>query len=272
MKRNKALVSAATMVPLAIGLAGSMALKQGKGFQPSCSAPSFPDPTALGIDAQCGTEGAGGKEATQNSVKNNFCASGTGAEIGIADLATLQKEVEKNPSINFGSKGPTTDRSPLQQLGEGQLVSVKAFVFFAKQEGKESVNCGTAVPDQPGFHDIHILLVDEKNLPQNGESTQANVTKQCSGVVAEMTPHHRPAAWTAANVQKVATAGAMVRVTGQQFFDSSHVPCNNGVAVGSNPKRVSLWEVHPIYKIEVCTSNCTGAGTWLPLDQWVKQH
>jgi DNA-binding winged helix-turn-helix (wHTH) protein len=34
-------------------------------------------------------------------------------------------------------------------------------------------------------------------------------------------------------------------------------------------KRVSLWEVHPIYKFEVCTSNCTGAGTWLPLDQWL---
>ncbi len=246
-----------------------------QGLKPACTNPNFPEPAPtgnLGIDAQCGLEGSGGKEAAQNSVKNNFCASGAPAEIGLVDLTTLQKEVEKNPNINFGSKGPTTDRDPLKNLGEGKLLTLKAFVFFAKQEKGESVNCGTTVPDQPIFHDIHILLVDEKNLPQTGEPMQVNIAKQCSGIVAEMTPHHRPDVWTEANVQKVAKAKAMVRVTGQQFFDSSHVPCANGAAVGKNPKRVSLWEIHPIYKFEVCTSNCTGEGQWLPLDQWLKQH
>ena len=48
---------------------------------------------------------------------------------------------------------------------------------------------------------------------------------------------------------------------------------SNGVGAGEgNPKRVSLWEVHPIYKFEVCTGNCDGAGTWVPLDEWVKQQ
>ena len=39
----------------------------------------------------------------------------------------------------------------------------------------------------------------------------------------------------------------------------------------SNPKRVSLWEIHPVYKLEVCTANCGGAGTSVALDQWVNQ-
>ena len=87
-------------------------------------------------------------------------------------------------------------------------------------------------------------------------------------IVGELSPHHRPAAWSAVNVNKVARAGALVRVEGQQFFDSSHVPCKEGAPVGSNPKRVSLWEIHPIYSFEVCVSNCNGAGTWQPLSQW----
>jgi len=57
------------------------------------------------------------------------------------------------------------------------------------------------------------------------------------------------------------------------YFDSSHFPCSNGQGSGEgNPKRVSLWEIHPIYKFEVCTGNCDGAGTWLPLDEWVKRE
>ncbi len=111
-------------------------------IKPSCPTPDFPEPTALAIDAQCGNEGNGGKEAAQNSVKNNFCPpSETPADITIAAFQQLQTDVEKNSSINFGSKGPTTDRSPLKTLGEGKLVTLKAFVLHARQEGGESVNC-----------------------------------------------------------------------------------------------------------------------------------
>lgn len=75
---------------------------------------------------------------------------------------------------------------------------------------------------------------------------------------------------TAIDMQKVADSGLPVRVTGHLFFDSSHVPCENGQGVRSNPKRVSLWEVHPIYQFELCTADCGGTGTWVSLDQWAK--
>ena len=242
-------------------------------LKPTCSTPDFPEPVALGVDNQCANEGNGGKEGAQNSVKNNFCPlSETPADVTIAELQQLQKNVEKDPSINFGPKGPTTDRGPLTTLGEGKLIVLKAFVLKARQEGGESVNCKGTVPDEPVFHDIHIAFVDATHKPQAGDSKPILDGKECSGIVAEMSPHHRPDFWTADNVNKVGTAGALVRVTGQQFFDSSHVPCSNGAPVGSNPKRISLWEIHPIYKFEVCTANCTAAGTWQPLDQWLKQH
>jgi hypothetical protein len=242
-------------------------------FTPACDSPSFPTPapaTSPEIDSQCGINGIGaGPEGVQDSVKNNFCATGTTKVQTIADLTALQNAVLKDTAINFGNantakrkRGPTTNRKPLQTLGEGTLVTLKAFILFAKQEGPESNNCGIKVPDKPLFHDIHINLV-----------SSTSITNQCSGVVVEMSPHHRPDSWTHANVEKVSKLQLPVRVTGQLYFDSSHVPCVGGKSGGGGqPSRVSLWEIHPIYKFEVCTAGCDGEGTWLPLDEWVKDQ
>jgi hypothetical protein len=245
-----------------------------KEFSPSCKTPLFPQPAPpepLGIDAQCGLEGSGkGAEGEQDAAKNNFCFSGEPKPVTFADLQQLQAQVEKNPAINFGDentpnrkKGPTSDRTLLRALGEGSPAVLKAYVLIARQEGPESVNCGKNVPNQAAFHDIHISLVDSKDATKDDE---------CKSVVAEMSPHRRPTTWNHANLQKVANAKALVRVTGQLFFDSSHVPCASGKPVRSNPKRMSLWELHPVSKFEVCTADCEGEGQWLPLDQWVQKR
>ncbi len=238
-------------------------------FAPACSTPSYPSPPPAkkpAIDSACGITGSGGEEANQNAAKNNYCATGTPQPMTIADFEQLQTQAANDSSIGFGdsdsgghTKGPQVDRAPLQALGEGKIVTMTAYVLFARQEKAESVNCGNKVPNQPAYHDIHIELVDS-----------AATTDECSGIVAEIIPHHRPDSWTASNVSKLVSAKLMVRVTGQLFFDSSHVPCQEGQAVGDNPKRVSLWEIHPIYKFDVCSQGtCTAdSGDWMPLDQW----
>ena len=55
---------------------------------------------------------------------------------------------------------------------------------------------------------------------------------------------------------------------GQLFFDGSHVPCTKDGKAGFNPardnakdfERLALWEIHPIYAIDLCkykqTSQC----------------
>jgi len=235
--------------------------------------PNFPLPAptaALGIDTTCALPGSGGAETPQNQAKNNFCATGTPKPVKIADLQQLFAKVQTaKPAINFGDEaeknvrqaGPTQDRKPLQALGEGTQVVFQGFVLIARQEGAESVNCGKGETNEPLFHDIHISLV---------ESPTAQVADECSSIVAEMSPHHRPDSWKQENVEAVATAHLPIRVTGQLFFDSSHVPCSNGEKVRSNPKRSSLWEIHPIYKFEVCSGkDCTASASWLTLDKWV---
>jgi hypothetical protein len=264
------------VVASALALTSSGALAQ--GLTESCSSPAFPGPV-VSIDSRCSAQGAGGTEADQNQAKNNFCALGAPSRSSIAALTALQAQVGRNSAINFGDKdnpgahGPATNRAPLKALGEGKLVQLKAFVVAATQEGDETVNCGKDFDHESNkdlFHDIHISLVAAQpaSLPTTPAEKDAT---ECPGIVSEMIPHHRPPEWTADNVNKVAAKHLMVRVTGQLFFDSSHVPCAQGKEVRTNPRRATLWEIHPIYKFDVCTANCNAAGTWVPLAQWVKQ-
>jgi hypothetical protein len=228
--------------------------------------PLFPSATATGIDALCGLGGTPGPESSQNEAKNNFCALGAAGPITIQQMVNLQTSVQANKAISFGNSdkhplsaqpGPMTNRAPLQALGEGKPVVLQGFVFAAAQEGEESVNCGKAVPNAAVDHDIHISIVDS-----------ASNTNECSGIVAEMIPHHRPTAWTPSALTAVAKAHLMVRVTGQLMFDSSHTPCVAGAAIAGDPKRASLWEVHPIYRFEVCPSGKCATTGWVDLANW----
>jgi hypothetical protein len=238
-----------------------------QSFDQTCASPLFPQSGQASIDSStCTIEGSGGKETNQNRAKNNFCPSSPVAAITIDDLVTLQDKVQADKSINFGNadehpftdaEGPLEDRTAVQTLGEGRQVQLQGFILRARQEGAESVNCGKKVPNQDAFHDIHISIV-----PSPGAA-------ECSGVVVEMTPHHRPAAWTPENVEAVASKHLPVRVTGQLMFDSSHSPCSEGAPVKGDPSRASLWEVHPIYKFEVCPSGTCTEGGWQTLEDFV---
>jgi hypothetical protein len=205
------------------------------------------------------------QKPTRTRQKTIFVPKGTPTRITFDHLIGLQDKVDNDGTIAFGDSGaedpgPQVDRTKLQGMGEGKLVVLKGFVKIARQEGGESVNCGKDIKSLPRNHDIHISIVEKR--------TEAN---ECNSVVVEMTPHHRPAEWTAANVLKLSHFKGPVRVTGQLMFDSSHIPCDGGEPVGTNPKRVSLWEVHPIYKFEVCTADCSGEGTWEDLADWLNE-
>jgi hypothetical protein len=263
-----------TTFVLLAGIVAPMTAQPNQPLTEKCSHPQFPSAQKTAIDDRCGIDGTGtGADATQDSIKNNFCAPGPANPITFDDLQQLQAAVEANKSINFGNQdehplsttpGPTTDRTPLTQLGEGQLRVIEGYVMIARQEGAETVNCSKDVPNQPVYHDIHISLVpDEQSI--HGD--------ECEAVVVEMSPHHRPSDWTAANVEWVSSKHARVRVTGQLFFDSSHSPCNGGGRNDSDPARFSLWEIHPIYKFEVCTAtDCSTAANWLSLHQWLQKN
>jgi hypothetical protein len=275
-----------------------------KPFVIGCSLP-FSGGESRPIDEHCPNEGCtqNPPDVLQNKIKNNLCASGTPVEISFVSIDKLQADVDKMVAAhkisygrratpkNHGKKGPPSgppqpDKRPLigsgklatvdknghaVKLGEGDLVTIDAFVLDAKHDdtfpfgfGGETVNCKNSLLE---WNDIHVAL--------GRTATMA----ECNSVTAEILPHFRPAVWerfdsnscTVGHVTNpLPVKGIRVRITGQLFFDGSHLP--NSCArpnPGGNPLRRSVWEIHPVYKIEVFNVATSG---FITLEQWAAQH
>jgi hypothetical protein len=187
------------------------------------------------------------------------------------------------------------DRAPLssgqfrvngQPIGEGDLVRTVAFVddpHAADLGAGEDVNCHQ--PDAAG-NDIHINLVETPAPPKALRTDSDEVKKQkrearnlalCKAIVAEMIPHFRPDAFDPVFLAAIAKQQLPVRISGQLFFDASHRPCNSDGPQDSSV-RGSLWEIHPIYSLDVCNNGtlqqcpADNDAVWTSLQEWATMN
>lgn len=63
-----------------------------------------------------------------------------------------------------------------------------------------------------------------------------------------------------------------MRVTGHLMFNAIHVPCNGGKRVQGHPARPSVWEIHPVYRIDVCKVSTIAACPADDDDKWTPRH
>src|SRR5215469_5658950 len=184
--------------------------------------PHFPNNLPTAIDQQCGLVGQPDPrqpgDGPQNQGKNNFCADSVAPKpTSLAKVVSLQSAAEMQEMQRRLTPGqPPPDRTFLKNLGEGDLVIFEGFVFQARQECKESVNCGRAVLNVNASHDIHISLIAQPRRTKPSDPPPLPDREECTSFVAEMIPHHRPSHWTACNVNAVAARRLRVRVIGQQ--------------------------------------------------------
>ena len=120
----------------------------------------------------------------------------------IADFRVLMQAAE-DAGVPFGQGRLPPNRSVLRDLltkeiggttvlvGEGKQLIFVGYVAGASYAQRESVNCRRKGVQN---YDIHISLVAKKSDPR------------CKGIVAEMIPHFRPAAWTPSGVKAVCKA------------------------------------------------------------------
>jgi hypothetical protein len=242
----------------------------GAKFSPPCPLPFAALMSKHPIDDNCNPDGSATTPAQklQNEAKNNFCATGTPVSITYAHLAKLQTLAEQLGVPHGSSNSLPPDRGVLHDIfttesgatiGEGSLVRLSAFVLdahYSNVSNGESVNCKKSGEEN---NDIHIAL---GTTPDEGDL--------CNSVTAEISPHLRPLTWKPEYLNGL--HHHPVRLTGQMFFDGSHTPCRNGTG---SPRRVSVWEIHPVYAIDVCR-NQTLAGCdandeskWVPLEVWL---
>lgn len=181
------------------------------------------------------------------------------------DIETLERKVP----AGLNSRNHATSAPTLAGLGEGNIVTVIAYLYFVSDTGKgangpaggETTNCKLQLPDS---YDYHIGLGFDPALAQ---SIRANKPQPIMGspvkmdktsVVAEMTPHTRRPKWTAARIKSL--QGQQVKVVGQLMLDNLHWNVNHDCGFpNAKPScwRATVWEVHPVTQFYVCN---LGAG------------
>src|SRR5690242_17484861 len=71
------------------------------------------------------------------------------------------------------------------------------------------------------------------------------------GIVVEMIPQDRPDNWTSQNLQTL--RGKVLLIEGALLYDNMHfVNADENNPLAGQPKRFSLWEIHPITSLKVC--------------------
>ena len=210
--------------------------------------------------ADCPDQGCGGQfDPNLNHVKNIPSLDGN------AKLHSLTWMKKLEDPENF-SQGDSRDE--LQSLGEGQKITVVAYLLRAKPElGGESCNCGFHTAAET---DNHLVLVSKTTVEKFSGGNAAFSQREPESETAEFTPRVRKNGhpnFTREVVQPLIDdtdeKALLVRVTGQLMFDSEHFIRNHLV-------RVNNWEIHPVIKLEYCeggdTCKATSDSGWKSLD------
>lgn len=217
--------------------------------------------------------------ATTNSQKRTTVINGSPTEVSFTDLQDLQKDVDSKfangPAHVSGvtvSSHHNMKAAPRKILLSGLHAAsgdfsegdfVELFGFIASQKlpphpnTGESVNC--KLKDEPS-NDYHINITAAKN------------SDETKGVVVEMipqNPNRKSKDWSLDKLDQIQQKQLQVRIRGRLFFDSEHEVNTKTGKAGGNPRRFSLWEVHPISSFFVCESgNCTKTTGWKALEDW----
>ena len=123
-------------------------------------------------------------------------------------------------------------------MGEGSRVRLVAFLSEGTPHANsgESVNCNLK---RQANNDIHISVTEKKD------------GSEFEGIVVEMIPQDRPANWTSSKLDQL--HGKVLLIEGGLFYDNLHVTnADEDNPVPGQPKRFSLWEIHPVTSLKVC--------------------
>jgi len=151
-------------------------------------------------------------------------------------------------------------KSATRTVSEGDLVEFRGFLIGLPTRpgasGAESVNCRLSGASNSDFHIPMSLNADDSEF---------------EGIVVEMIPQDRNPGWTTKKLKRAAREGRPVIVRGQLFYDNKHLVNDDpDEPLHGQPKRHSLWEIHPVTALLVCmTANkkCTQLSQFRKLEQ-----
>ncbi|HYL16253.1 MAG TPA: hypothetical protein VEV41_24685 [Terriglobales bacterium] len=188
--------------------------------------------TSLG---SCPPEGCGGGDKLLNKKKNRLDIPQDSYQVmTFEDFLHLEEERPAQWTENQA-------RGDVEAMGEDTPVVLAGYMIGAHPGSPETCNC--KLSGEPN-NDYHINMVERPS------------DRLWNSIVVEMTPRIRASVpqWTLEKLDSLITDAnnpPLVRVSGYLLFDSEHVSRSGGA-------RVTIWEIHPVTKFEVCNgAQCT---------------
>ena len=176
----------------------------------------------------CGMKGTAKPAAIKavNQLKNRYTApADQDVDAGVTLTAIL-------------APGDDTDR-----FNEDNAAEIVGYVYDVKPGGKETCNCGAT---DPALRDTHIELVPSLTLNDKTHRVIVEVTPRWREMMAAQGED-----WST-DALKARIKHKWIRVRGWLLFDVEHVGnANHTNPGGNNVWRATVWEVHPIAKLEV---------------------
>ena len=201
--------------------------------------PVKPKPVEITFEG-CPPEGDNPRMAALNRLKNRVDEGGYRA-VPFDSIVALRW-----PAPRVERAWTAAERAYVTRY-QGIPVAVEGYLAGAKESGPESPNCHGA---DPKYQDWHVWL------------TKAPGEDRTRSIVVETTPRVRinHPAWTLAALRRSVRNQERVRVSGWLMFDPEH-PDQLGRTRGT------LWEIHPIMRIDV-----QRRGGWVSLDSLSRAH
>ena len=146
----------------------------------------------------------------------------------------------KNRPIVMGTIDTTVTLSAMLQKGndatrfsQNSFVKITGYLVEVKPGGVEACNCKSKDKDT---NDIHIYI----GLTSDAKKTEC--------VIVEITPRFK---WINKGFDVKQFVGKQVNVYGYLFYDQEHfMNAVNTCGKCTNNWRATVWEVHPVFKIE----------------------
>ena len=188
--------------------------------------------------------GGGGLDSLTNFLKNRIDVP---ARYRLTTIPTLLK-LPFDASDGNGGDMPRTRNSWAKAdftrtaRYQSRAVAVDGYIIAVNREGGESTNCGLT---DTSWVDYHMWVV--KTEPE------AHARDKSKAIVAEITPRVRrghAAAFDVDQMRQWARDGVPVRVSGWLFLDPDHPDDTRPDRAGHAASRGTIWEIHPITKIE----------------------
>jgi hypothetical protein len=214
--------------------------------------PSWPKPTPNSSTFSfngdvCGPAGQNGDSST-NTRKNRIDEPAAYYPVTFHAVADLAFPQAPRSRANWTS-AQLDEITPV----EGAPISLVGYLVDSLNvEGAETTNCGLTQPQEVDWH----MYLTEDFVADDGKKHKGEA------IVVETTPRIRQnhPKWQSATLSKWVNANKPVRISGWLLLDPEHA------ADIKKGYRTTIWEIHPILKIEVSNTEQPQPGDWQLLD------